>query len=82
MESRPLWKGATMTTNRIRNNGSSLEHCLCPVCPPVYSSVCKTVTPLPTHTFLKWRFLTDFERHTHTPPPPPPKPQGDDILVH
>ena len=33
--------------------------------------------PSPTHTFLKWRFLTVFEKHTHTPPP-----QGDDILVH
>ena len=25
--------------------------------------------PPPTHTFLKRRFLTDFEKHTHTPPP-------------
>ena len=24
--------------------------------------------PPPTHTFLKRRFLTDFEKHTHTPP--------------
>ena len=24
--------------------------------------------PPQTHTFLKWRFLTDFEKHTHTPP--------------
>ena len=37
----------------------------------LYSSVRKTVTtypPPPTHTFLKWPFLTDFEKHTHTPP--------------
>ena len=73
MESQPLWKGATMTTNWIRNDASSLEHCLCPVCPLVYSSVCKIVNtyPPPTRTFLKRRFLTDFEKHTHTPPPPP-----------
>ena len=42
------------------------------MCPPVYSSVCKTVTTYPrppqAHTFLKRRFLTDFEKHTHKPP--------------
>ena len=26
--------------------------------------------PLPTHTFLKWRFLADFKKYAHTPPPP------------
>ena len=43
----PLWKGATMGTNSIRNNESSLEHCLCPVRRPVYSSVLKIVTTYP-----------------------------------
>ena len=47
---------------------------------PLYNFVLKTVTtyPPPTHTFLKWPFLTDFNKHTHTPPPP----RDDDILVH
>ena len=47
MESQPLWKGATMRTNPIWNNESSLEHCLCPVRRPVYSSVLKIVTTYP-----------------------------------
>ena len=79
MESQPLWKGATMRMNPIRNNESSLEHCLCPVRCPVYSSGLKIVTtypPPPTHTFLKRPFRTDFKKHAHTPP------RGNDILVH
>ena len=32
---------------------------------------CDHLPPTPTHTFLKWPFPTDFEKHTHTPPPPP-----------
>ena len=71
MESQPLWKGTTMRTNPIRNNESSLEHCLCPMSRPVYGSVLKIVTTYPPpHTFLKRPFRTDFKKHTHTPPPP------------
>ena len=49
-----------------------------PETPKNSASVLKNMVtyPPPTHTFLKRRFLTDFEKHTHTPP------QGDDILVY
>ena len=44
----------------------------CHVCVhrPVCCATLKNVTPPPTHTFLKWRFLADFKKYTHTPPPP------------
>ena len=38
------------------------------MCRLLFSSVLKTVTPPPTHTFLKRPFLTDFKKH-HIPPP-------------
>ena len=45
-----------------------------PETPKSSASVLKNMVsyppPPPTHTFLKWPFLTDFEKH---PPPPPPK---------
>ena len=31
------------------------------------------IAPPPTHTFLKWPFLTDFKKYTCAPPPPPPR---------
>ena len=38
--------------------------------PKTLASVLKNMVtyPPPTHTFLKRRFLTDFEKHTQTPP--------------
>ena len=41
-----------------------------PETPKSSASVLKNIVtyPPPTHTFLKWPFLTDFEKHTHTPP--------------
>ena len=72
MESQPLWKGATMRMNPIRNNESSLEHCLCPVRHPVYSSVLKIVTmypPPPNPYISETAFSQDFKKHTHPPPP-------------
>ena len=74
---------ATMTTNRIRNNEWSLEHCLCPVCRPVYSSVRKTVTtyPRPPNPYISETAFSHRFRKAYTYPPPPP-PQGNDILVH
>ena len=43
-----------------------------PETPKSSASVLKNMVtyPPPTHTFLKRRFLTDFEKHTHTPPTP------------
>ena len=35
--------------------------------------ICFRTPPPPTHTFLKWPFLTDFKKCTHTPPPPTPR---------
>ena len=41
-----------------------------PETPKSLASVLKNMVtyPPPTHTFLKWPFLTDFGKHTHTPP--------------
>ena len=41
-----------------------------PETPKSSASVLQNIVtyPPPTHTFLKRRFLTDFEKHTHTPP--------------
>ena len=41
-----------------------------PETPKSSASVLKNMVtyPPPTHTFLKWPFLTDFGKHTHTPP--------------
>ena len=43
-----------------------------PETPKSSASVLKNMVtyPPPTHTFLKWPFLTDFKKYTHTPPPP------------
>ena len=75
MESQPLWKGATMRTNRIRNNESSLEHCLCPVRCPFYSSVLKIVTtyPPPPNPYISETAFSHRFQKAYTYPPPPPE---------
>ena len=81
MVSQSLWKGATMRTNPIRNNESSLEHCLCPVCCPVYSSGLKIVTmlPSPPPPIHFWNGLfAQISKSIHIPPPP----RGNNILAH
>ena len=70
MGSLPLRKGATMRTIWIQNNQWSLENCpvLCIVhFAAPFAQKCDHPPP-PTHTFLRWPFLTDFIKYTHTPP--------------
>ena len=71
MGSLPLWKGATMRTIQIQNNQWSSRHCsvLCIIqLAAPFAHHALTISPTPTHTFLKRPFLTDFEKYTHTPP--------------
>ena len=70
MGSQPCLKKATQTTIRNYYVCEMLSSCLRAVFAAV---VLKNVTPPPpihppTHTFLKWPFLTDFRKYTHTPP--------------
>ena len=63
----------------VRNNESSLEHCLCPMRRPVYSSMLKIVTMYPppsnpyiSETAFSHRFQKACTYH----------PRGNDILLH
>ena len=69
-----------MRTNLIRNNESSLEHCLCAVCCPVYSSGLKIVNtyPPPANPYISETAFWHRFQKAYTPP----SPRGNDILVH
>ena len=78
--SQPCLKKAMAMTTMLQNKDDSTVQCIVCVHHPMPSSVLKNVTthPLPpTHTFLKWPFLTDF-KNMHTSKPP----LCDDMFAH
>ena len=71
MGSQPCLKNAMQMVTMIQNKHDSTVQCNVCMKRPMCCTVLKNATTYPpTHTFLKWLFLTDFKNIHITPPPP------------